>query len=232
MIGSAREEFRPSLGSPESRRECFGGIHGPLFKGQQEIKRLPGQAGCTNDAGLGATGRAKDLFSDVHTINGKDFLHQVKRDIPGLGKENVYDLGMAKTTLPTWPQRERFRALADRWMETHATGSKGQQREALAAHLDLSPQVLKQYYSGTQIPGRERIQKFIRALGCKASDLMDDASTPPAGIDHAEWATTDEDMRAFAGQVFMETKDLSPEQRKALLTLVRSGLHLGKMFQG
>ena len=122
-----------------------------------------------------------------------------------------------------WPQRVRFRALVDDWIEAHLEPgvARSKVKNHLALSMGMSPNVFKQLYSGVDAPGRVRLNKMASALGIDPTELMDKVE-PLAGMPAAEWQAADENTRAFANAVWHEVKDLDPTKRKKFLDLVRA----------
>lgn len=229
------EEFGPTVRGPEGGRKGLGRLHGTLLKGQEQVKGLTRQPSSPNDAGLGASRRASDLLADVHNEYGKDILHRVKGCISGNRKENVYHLVMTNLTPrpKPFPQHVLLKGWVDQWIAENATETTQRARRAeCAAALEISVDSLKQYCAGLQIPGRllaARIVTVFKKYGARASDLTDDqGAEPAAGVEAEAWAEAGEDARTFANIMFHEAIDLSPEQRKAIIDMVRAGRAIGK----
>jgi transcriptional regulator with XRE-family HTH domain len=199
---------------------------------EEHVEGLPGHPNRFNEARLGATGGLEDFVADTHDFHGKHFTDQVNVSSIGLGKENAYHFCMkpdGNLYLPDpWPQRPRFRALVDEWLAANAEGnSVFERRLQLCKVLGMSPNSLKQLYSGRDAPGRNRLNRIVKALGCSPSDLMDSVAEPPPGVPSSEWENADENARAFANTLWHEVKDLAPYQRKAFLDLVRAWKNIG-----
>ncbi len=232
---AARKELRPPIGFPEGGSKSFGRLHGPLLVSQEQVEGLAGQACSLPDAGLGSSGRVENLLADVHIRNGKDNLHRVKRCIFEDRKENVYHLVMTTLTPKPkpWPQHVLLKAWVDQWIAEKATMTTQRARRAECAEaLGIGVDSLKQYCAGLQIPGRilqASIVKVFKEYGARSSDLVDDQGSEPAsGVEAGAWADADEDARTFANVMFHEAKDLTPEQRKAIIDMVRAGRAIGK----
>ena len=149
-----------------------------------------------------------------------------------ISMEMVNAMFTIRTWQDPWQQRTRFRDLADAWMESHTDGPQAERRATLAQALEISPDSLKQYYSGRQVPGAKLRGRMVRVLQCRPIDLWDDPDLPMAGIDPEEWSSAEEDARTFANIMFHEAKDLTPEERKAILAMVRAGRALGQARKG
>jgi hypothetical protein len=132
-----------------------------------------------------------------------------------------------------WPQHALLKEWVDRWIADHATMTTQRARRAECAEaLGIGVDSLKQYCAGLQIPGRilqASIVKVFKDYGARSTDLVDDQGAEPAeGVEAEAWAEADEDARTFANIMFHEAKDLTPEQRKAIIAMVRAGRAIGK----
>ena len=129
---------------------------------------------------------------------------------------------MVDRTNDPWPQRPRFRALVDAWIQEHGIGTtKAEKNAQMAEELGIRPESLKQLYSGIDAPGRMRLNRIIAVFGCDPGELMDNPVAAP-GVPPKEWTATDENTRAFANALWHEVKDLPPSKRKPFLDLVKS----------
>lgn len=190
-----------------------------------------GKASLTDDPGLGSFGGLADLVSEVHTLNGKPCLYQVKSDLLSGGKEKFYPSGMADARTPDpWPQRSRFRELVDRWVDARTEKTKTERREIMAVELGIGRESLKQYYSGKVIPGRDLIQRIAGVLSCSVSDLMDDPGGAPEGFEAREWSEFSESERMMVRRMFEDLRELSGERRKGYFEAWRHAMAMVKAF--
>ncbi|BDU72346.1 hypothetical protein [Mesoterricola silvestris] len=125
-----------------------------------------------------------------------------------------------------WTKRSLFRA----WVKE----AKGiiQTRIPKATNIDvadalgLSYNSLKKYLSvakGNKHRPGETSMKLLGAIVKKDwRTLLDDPSEAPMGIEAEVWDSAAMDARQFANDLFHEGKDLTPEQRKAILEMVRT----------
>ena len=143
--------------------------------------------------------------------------NHVKVSIPCKGNNLVYPLNMPVRVPDPWPQRQHFRHLVDIWMET-----KKKTKKDFAALCKIEPDSLKQYYSGKHVPGRSLALRFATVLGCPIAELLGDPGTTATN------KIEDEEVRSFANTMYFLGKDMTPEQRKAVIEMVKAGRALGR----
>lgn len=105
----------------------------------------------------------------------------------------------------------------------------------VAKVMGLEPTSLKKYLSAlnTKRPGRAALKALGDFLGRDYRELMEDPLTgAPEGVDAGAWAAADEETRVFATTMFHLTKDFTPEQRQALLAMVKAGRAMGAKRKG
>lgn len=99
----------------------------------------------------------------------------------------------------------------------------GEKKVAFAAKCKIEPESLKQYYSGRHVPGRELVLRFAKVLGCPVSVLVGE----PAGA-----GTDNTEVRAWSDTMYLLGLELSPEQREAVIEMVKAGREMGKARKG
>lgn len=136
---------------------------------------------------------------------------------------------MARHPQDPWPQRLRFRELVDLWIEQHCPNTgKLEARTQLACELGISPDSLKQYYSGSKVPGRNLLLRMCPVFGCRIGELVDDPEGAPAGIPSDQWASASERTRVLASAMFQDLLALPEEEQQLYYELWKKGQEIGR----
>jgi len=205
----------------------------PPFRSPVGRSDVPGRAGrtpptlqCIDDSRLRKARSSDDpSFSAMwclvdegakiaHTPNSKDILYRVKRTSARFGEGNVYPSLMVQDAIEPWPQRQHFRQLVDSWVQ-----ETGRSKADFAKACDIKTTSLKQYYSGKQVPGRGLALKFAEVLKCGMGELFGE----PGGDQDA-----DPGAIAFRDTMYFLGKEMSPEERKIIVEMVKQGKALAK----
>ena len=105
----------------------------------------------------------------------------------------------------------------------------------VAQVMGIAPTSLKKYLSNAnpKRPGRTALKALGDFLSRDYRELMEDPqSGAPDGVDAGAWSAADEETRVFATTMFHLTKDFTPEQRQALLAMVKAGRAMGAKRKG
>lgn len=223
-------QLPPAVRATEGGRNPNGGFRSALATLQRIDDRELRQARLSNDAGLGATGGMEDFFTNTHALNGNHCNYRVNTKNHFEGNSNGYPLGMSQQTRDRWPQRIRFRELVDAWIAKNCAGLKATQaREMLSKELGMSSKdVLKQHYSGKNVPGKESIKRMCVVLGCRLVDLMGDDSSNDLAIPQEEWSESSEKARVIASAMFQDLKALPEDKQEILYQLWKQAHAIGK----
>lgn len=124
-----------------------------------------------------------------------------------------------------WANRTKFRELLAEFRKRN-----GVKNAAIAELLDISPESLKKYISPspTHRPGEDVLKKAGALLGMDWREFLDaPASTATPGVPQEKWAAVDEDVRIWNRTMFEAGARVTPEFRKAVLDLMKTGLEKG-----
>ncbi|HLP31643.1 MAG TPA: hypothetical protein VK150_09795, partial [Geothrix sp.] len=188
----------------------------PATDGLQRVRRDRDPATVSESCEAGPVGGGEG-GEECHAPK-VDIMYRSVKDCPPI--HFVYtgnNQGMAET----WTKKDLFCQWLDEAMPILGVTS----RMAVAPYIGLGPNSIKKYTAPsntTHKPGDAACKKLGDILGRDYRVLLDDPGVAPAGVSQEVWHGADPDLRAFAVAIFNEAKNLSPQQRKAILEFVRA----------
>lgn len=205
----------PPFRRPVGRRDVPGRAGGtaPALK-CIDNSRL-GEPRLSDQPGFCPVAGGVDFGSKVHTSKVTNTVTASRDLYREPGEEFVYPDQMPTKSRDPWLQRQHFRTLVDAWMETNQKSKRD-----FASECDIAAESLKQYYSGKHVPGRDLALRFSKILRVDLTELL--------GNPGADNSKEDPDARSFADTMYFLGKDMSPEEMKIVVEMVKQGKALAE----